>query len=253
MSGPLLLALPQAGRLRGFTSTRQGGVSPAPYASLNLGLNTDDAAAAVIANREAALAAAGAPAGRTAYLCQVHGDAIVEAAEKDAGRGSRDWAQGLPACDAAFTRMPALPLAIGHADCLAVVLADPEAGLLGLAHAGWRGALAQLPGKLARRLLAEGARAERLQALLSPCLGPQNLELGEEQWRLFLAADAQAGHYCSRLQRGTSSWIFGPAPGANWRSPAWRPKPSRARRSTPWAIQSSFTAIGAIKGGPDGC
>lgn len=196
MSGPLLLELPA---LKGFTSTRQGGVSQGGYDSLNLGLNTADDPQAVIANREAAL---GARAAQTVYLQQVHGDTILEASAADAGRGSRDWALGLPACDAAFTRVPGLPLAIGHADCLAVVLADPVAGLLGVAHAGWRGALAQLPAKLAQRLLAEGAQAQRLQAVLSPCLGPQRLELSEEQYRLFQAQDTQFGAYCGTLKDG---------------------------------------------------
>jgi YfiH family protein len=113
-----------------------------------------------------------------------------------------DWAGGLADADAVFTRVRGLPLAIGHADCLAVVLVDTEAGLLGLAHTGWRGALAGLPGKLAGRLVAEGAQAQRLRAFLSPCLGPAHLELGEEQYRAFLAADPKARNYLSRLEKG---------------------------------------------------
>lgn len=202
MSAPLLLRLPLAGAVRGYTSTRVGGGSAAPYASLNLGLNTDDDPQAVRRNREAALAAGGAPALAPVHLCQVHGEGIREAGRDDAGKGSQAWDQGLPACDAVFTRVRGLPLSIGHADCLAVLLLDLEAGLLGLAHAGWRGALAQLPAKLAARLIAEGAQPQRLQAVLSPCLGPQHLELSEREFGLFQAADGTLGDYCSVLKAG---------------------------------------------------
>lgn len=203
MSGPLLLALPWDGeRLGGFTSTRQGGVSAGSYDSLNLGLNTGDRPADVLENRRRALAQAGLDPERTVYLQQVHGDRLAEALPADAGRGSAAWEDALPACDAVFTRVRGLPLAVGHADCLAVALADPDAGLLGLAHAGWRGALAGLPAALARRMLLEGASAARLQAVLSPCLGPGHLELAEEQHRLFSQAFARPGAFCSALIQG---------------------------------------------------
>ena len=202
-AAPLILPLPWgAPGLSGFTSTRQGGVSRGAYDSLNLGLNTDDDPAAVVANRTAALGAGGWSLERTVFLQQVHGAVILEAKGADHGKGSRTWDQGLPGCDAVFTREAGLALAIGHADCLAVAVADPEAGLVGLAHAGWRGALAGLPGLLARRLIAEGARPERLQAVLSPCLGPRNLELGEEQHRLFQAAWPQAAAFTTGLVHG---------------------------------------------------
>jgi polyphenol oxidase len=203
VSGPLLLGLPWASPgLGGFTSTRQGGVSAGPFDSLNLGLNTRDSAEAVVSNRQRAFRGQGLDPERAVYLKQVHADRIVEVEPGDAGRGALDWGQGLPDCDAVFTRVRGLPLAVGHADCLAVALADAEAGLVGLAHAGWRGALAGLPGKLARRLLSEGAKAERLQAVLSPCLGPAHLQLGEEQDRLFSEAFERPRDFCSALTQG---------------------------------------------------
>lgn len=203
MSRPLLLTLPWAGPgLAGFTSTRVGGVSQGAYDSLNLGFNTQDDPAAVLANRQRAFEAAGLDLDHSVFLQQVHGDELVEAGHQHGGQGSRAWGEGLPACDAVFTRQRGLALAIGHADCLAVVLADPVAGLLGVAHAGWRGALAGLPAKLARRLLAEGAQPARLQAVLSPCLGPRHLELSEAEHRAFAGAYAKADAFCSPLKAG---------------------------------------------------
>ena len=203
MSAPLVLRLPWPGAgLAGFTSTRQGGLSKGTFDSLNLGLNTADEAATVVENRSLALLSQGMDPGRAVYLQQVHGERIEEAGAGEAGRGGRDWIQGLELCDAVFTRVRGLPLAVGHADCLAVAMADPQAGLLGIAHAGWRGALAGLPGKLARRLVEEGADATRLRAVLSPCLGPSSLELGEEQHRLFAQTFEHHHEFCSSLTRG---------------------------------------------------
>jgi len=203
VSRPLLLALPTAAPgLKGFCSTRQGGRSSGPYASLNLGSNTDDDPASVLANRRAALGAAGLAPERCVFLQQCHGDRLLEAGEADAGQGLEAWGGGLADCDSVFTRSRGLGLAIGQADCLAVVLADPEAGLLGLAHAGWRGALAGLPGQLARRMLQEGAQPGRLRAVLSPCLGPRHLELGETQFQAFSQAFPRHRDFSSALSQG---------------------------------------------------
>ncbi len=95
-----------------------------------------------------------------------------------------------------------MALSIGHADCLAVVLVDVEAGLLGLAHAGWRGALAKLPLKLAEAMITAGAESSRLRVLLSPCLSPAGLELSEEQYRDFAAAFDKLEGIASPLKQG---------------------------------------------------
>jgi YfiH family protein len=189
--------------VRGFTSTRQGGRSTGAYSNLNLGSNTGDDPASVLANRRLSFESVGLDPAQGVYLQQVHGSQIREATLADAGRGLARWDDGLPDCDAVFTRQRGLALSIGHADCLAVVLADPEAGLLGLAHAGWRGALAGLPGLLAKRLIAEGASPTRLHALLSPCLSPARLELGEEQYQLFSQAFPRVGDFASPLALGS--------------------------------------------------
>ena len=186
----------------GFTSTRRGGISQGRYDSLNLGTNTGDDPQPILANRRAAFEAGGLDASKGIFLQQVHGQIIREAFVQDAGQGLARWDGGLADCDAVFTRQKGLGLSIGHADCLAVVLADVEAGLLGLAHAGWRGALAALPGHLATRLIAEGAQAGRLRALLSPWLSPARLELGEEQHRLFSQAFPKIHGFASPLSQG---------------------------------------------------
>lgn len=188
--------------VRGFTSTRQGGSSSGAFNSLNLGTNTGDEPAVVLRNRRAAFEAAGMDAARCVYLEQVHGPVIQEAVGPDAGKGLERFEEGLKGTDAAFTRERGLALAIGHADCLAVVLVDSQASLLGVAHAGWRGALAKLPGALAARLVQEGASPARLRALLAPCLSPAGLELSEKEHAAFQEAFGSLTGFADPLKAG---------------------------------------------------
>lgn len=237
---PLLLRFQLGQGAQGFHSTRQGGGSQGAYVGLNLGLNTDDAAAAVVENRRQAFAAAGQPAAQAVYLRQVHGDRIVEAVAADAGKGSLAWDQGLAEADAVFTRQKGLPLAIGHADCLCAVLADAQAGLLGLAHAGWRGALAGLPGLLLKRLLDEGARLERLRATLSPCLGPQRLQLSAAEHAQFQAAFSGADAFCSPLRDGHFNLDLAAAARWQWQSLGLAPWQIQGQELDTWEHPELF-------------
>ena len=186
----------------GFSSTRQGGSSSGAFNSLNLGTNTGDDPASVLKNRRAAFEAAGLDAGRCVYLEQVHGKVIQKAEAFDAGKGLERFEEGMKGTDAVFTRERGLALAIGHADCLAVVLVDVEASILGVAHAGWRGALAKLPAELAKVLFLEGAKPQRLKALLSPCLSPAGLELSEKEHQLFSQAFGSLNGMADALKEG---------------------------------------------------
>src|SRR5579875_1558409 len=117
----------------GFFS-RQGGVSGGPYATLNCSLSGRDDRASVIENRGRAARAIGGDPDRLLGLTQVHGADVVST--------EAPWAAGAgPRADAMVTDRPGLALGIVTADCAPVLLADPEAGVIGAAHAGWRGAL----------------------------------------------------------------------------------------------------------------
>jgi YfiH family protein len=108
-------------------STRRGGVSPAPYDSLNLGLSTEDDPEAVAENRRRFLAALGFAPDRVATAGQVHGASVTVVQEPRLHRG----------CDALITRTPGIALAITGADCTPLLFTAPSA--VGAAHAGWRG------------------------------------------------------------------------------------------------------------------
>ncbi len=153
-------SLELAGGLVHGVSTRQGGVSAAPFDSLNLAEGDDDRAA-VAENRRRLARALGLE--RLAWLHQVHGTRVVDAGEA----GDPTEADGL------VTTRPGLGLLIKQADCQAVILADPEAGVVANLHVGWRGNLQNLPGLGVAHLVRHyGVDPSRLWAAISPSLGP---------------------------------------------------------------------------------
>lgn len=143
-------------------TTRRGGVSAAPFDSLNLGRSTDDDPAAVEANRARVLAALGVPAGRLATAGQVHGASVTPVR-----------APGLhPACDALVTTEPELALAVSGADCLPILFAAP--GAVAAAHAGWRGVAAGVPLRAlgAVRDAAGATDFAGIRVCFGPCIRP---------------------------------------------------------------------------------
>ncbi|GAA2579589.1 peptidoglycan editing factor PgeF [Actinomadura fulvescens] len=147
-----------------FTA-RAGGVSQAPYDSLNLGGAVGDDAASVRANRERAAAALGIDPARTVWMRQVHGAdvAIVSgSASPDTGRDE------IPPVDAIVTTEPGLALAVLVADCAPVLLADPVAGVVGAAHSGRPGTAAGVVPALVEHMCGKGADPARIRAAIGP-------------------------------------------------------------------------------------
>jgi len=139
---------------------RVGGVSEGLYAGLNCGIGSDDDPAAVAANRDAALAAV-APGACLLTPYQVHSADCVPI---DAPFAER------PRADALATATPGLALGVVTADCAPVLLADPVAGVVGAAHAGWKGALAGVTDSTVAAMEALGAVRERIVAAVGPCI-----------------------------------------------------------------------------------
>lgn len=152
-------------------STRIGGVSTGPFASLNLGLLTDDAPGCVLENRRLLCAAAGIDGARTAMARQVHGAQVLEAEPRGILAPTIH-----PRCDGLWTDRPGLALAVVSADCFPIALwrATGSPGLAVL-HAGWKGLL--------RGVAAAGARelgGAELAAVVGPGIGACCYEVGEE-------------------------------------------------------------------------
>lgn len=182
-------------RVRALVTTRNGGVSEAPYGGgqpgeggLNLGLHTGDSPDAVRENRRRLLALTEAPA--AAWLEQIHGADIAEAG------AVIDRCANAPStvvqADASVTDLPGAVCVVMVADCLPVLFCDEAGRAIGAAHAGWRGLAAGIVEKTAGRVAAlAGASPSALHAYLGPAIGPSAFEVGEDVRDAFVStADA---------------------------------------------------------------
>lgn len=162
--------------------TRRGGVSEGPYASLNCGFSTGDDREKVQQNRERAVAALGFPADRLAAVQQVHSSRVLLIDEA--------WQQGpLIQADGLVTKRRGVALSVLGADCAPVLLADPDAGIIGAVHAGWRGALDGVTDSAIDAMLGLGADPRRMVAAIGPCIAQASYEIGPEFPEPFLAQD----------------------------------------------------------------
>ena len=157
-------------------TTRAGGRSVGPFASLNLGSHVGDDPLAVAANR--ARLRSFLPADPL-WLNQVHGAAVADA----------DVAEGVPEADAVLARSSRWVCAVLTADCLPVLFCDDDASVVAAAHAGWRGLAA---GVLENTVREMGVPPHRLRAWLGPAIGAEAFEVGDEVRAAFVADDAGA-------------------------------------------------------------
>lgn len=159
---------------------RRGGVSTGLVAGLNLGLGTGDDAAAVAENRALAVAAV-LPGARLVTVYQVHSaDCVV------AGEWSDD---ARPHADALATDQPGLLLGVVTADCAPVLLADRSAGVIGAAHAGWKGAVSGVTDSTIVAMEALGAKRGNIVAAVGPCIAQSSYEVDAGFHQRFVAQD----------------------------------------------------------------
>ncbi|MCC7251171.1 peptidoglycan editing factor PgeF [Hyphomicrobium sp.] len=161
--------------------TRQGGVSRGLYASLNCGQGSKDDPVAVIENRARVAQHLGAYADDVQTIYQTH-SSTAEVVDRLVTRDS------LPKGDALVTRTRGLVIGILTADCAPVLFADAEAGVVGAAHAGWRGALGGILEATVAAMEGLGADRTRIFAALGPSIGPSSYEVGPEFVAAFEAA-----------------------------------------------------------------
>src|SRR5688572_23845920 len=160
---------------------RQGGLSKGPVAGLNCGLGSDDDPETVEANRRLA-AEAILPGAPLASVYQVHSPAAVIVT--DAATNNER-----PKADALVTDRKGLLLGIVTADCAPVLLADVEAGVIGAAHAGWRGATTGVTDQAIAAMISLGAKVERIAAAIGPCIARVSYEVDHGFGQRLLAKD----------------------------------------------------------------
>jgi YfiH family protein len=178
---PLLRSVALRGFAHGFT-TRAGGVSAEPYASLNVGMRWGDSRDNVLENRRRAAAACGAD--RLCLVRQVHGAGVFRVTA-----GTTPEALAQAEVDALCTDLPGVAVGIFTADCVPLLVGDPVTGAVAAIHAGWRGVVAGVaPATLAAMAEAHGGRMSDLRVALGPAIGPCCFEVGPE---VVAAFDAQ--------------------------------------------------------------
>jgi YfiH family protein len=160
--------------VRAHVSTRHGGVSPEPWRSLNFSVLRGDAPRRVRANRQRLAEAVGQDAADFVACRQMHGTGVAKVDWSDAGTFKDD-------CDALVTDAPGLPLFLVFADCVPVLLFDPQHHALGVCHAGWRGTVNGVAlATLWTMQAAYDTDPAAVRACIGPSIGPASYAVGNE-------------------------------------------------------------------------
>ena len=173
---------------------RRGGVSTGVHAGLNVGLGSADEREAVLRNRDLARDAL-LPGASLVTVRQVHSPDVVTVTGP-IGEADR------PAADAMVTNLPGLILGILTADCVPVLLADAQAGVVGAAHAGWKGAIAGVTDNTLAAMEKLGARRDQISATIGPCIGRASYEVTSDFARHFEEEDVENSRFFSAGREG---------------------------------------------------
>jgi polyphenol oxidase len=174
--------------------TRAGGVSSGLYATLNGGVGSQDDAGKVVENRARMAAAVAVEPQRLLTAYQTHSPKVVVA--------EAPWTtENRPQADAIVTRMRALAIGVTTADCGPVLFADPRAGVIGAAHAGWRGALTGVIETTVAAMERLGAAPGQIRAAIGPMIRQSNYEVGPDLVARFRAEDAAASRFFAPARR----------------------------------------------------
>ncbi|WP_210527024.1 peptidoglycan editing factor PgeF [Rubellimicrobium arenae] len=180
---------------------REGGASSGIFAGLNCGQGSTDQAEAVTINRQRVAQAMDVPPGALLGIHQVHSADVIVVEDPAAPRAR---------ADAMVTRVPGIALSVLTADCQPVLFADAEAGVIGAAHAGWRGTLNGVLEATVGAMETLGARASRIHAVIGPTISQRAYEVGPEFMDDVLAEDPQAARH---FARGTGDRLLFDLPG----------------------------------------
>ncbi len=174
--------------------TRQGGVSTGCYASLNGGIGSDDNATAVVENRARMAGVLGVAPRHLLTMYQTHSPHVVVA--------ETPWASDArPRADGIVTRTPSLAIGVSTADCGPVLFADPDAQVIGAAHAGWRGALGGIVAATVSAMERLGAAPHRIRAALGPMIRQHSYEVGPDLIERFALEDGESRSFFAPASR----------------------------------------------------
>jgi YfiH family protein len=164
-----------------FVSTRTGGQSHAPYDSLNLSFDVGDDAERVLKNRKLLAGALGMPLTSLTTAKQIHDGHVKVVSARMRGKGCVDYQGAVNATDAMITNVPNTCLTILLADCVPILFYDPSKGVIGVAHAGWRGTLRFVAEKTVKALQKHfGCLPKDISVGIGPSIGPCCYVVGQE-------------------------------------------------------------------------
>ncbi len=179
--------------------TNQGGVSTGLYATLNCGWGSDDDKASVAENRSRVAAKLGTTLENFCSLYQIHGREVVTV--------EKPWLRTeLPRADAMVTKQKGIAIGVLAADCAPVLFADATAGVIGAAHAGWKGALAGVLQSTVDAMCALGAHKASIAAAVGPCIAQRSYEVGAGFRDTLLMEFAENGGFFGNS--ATGSYLF---------------------------------------------
>ncbi len=190
-----------------LVTTRDGGASPGPYRSLNLGLHVGDDSGNVLENRRRAASALGGDLDDMVFCNQAHGRMVRVVTEEDRGRGAASLDSAIVETDALVTAEPGVLLTVMVADCVPIVLYDPVAHVLACVHAGWRGTVARVSEATVDTMRALGSHPEDVIAGIGPAVAPDRYQVGEQV--AAIARECFAGATSEVIRPdGTGRWLF---------------------------------------------
>ena len=183
--------------------TREGGISTGIYASLNGGVGSQDDQAHVTENRARMAAHLGVERDKLVSLYQVH--------SPDVAVVTGPWPGERPKADAMVTIAHGVALGVSSADCGPILFADSEAGVIGAAHSGWKGAFGGVVGATVTAMEKLGARRERIIAVLGPTISATAYEVGPEFIERFKAENATYSRFFHASERPAHAMFDLPA------------------------------------------
>jgi YfiH family protein len=166
--------------------TRKGGASSGIYDGLNCGAGSTDQSEAVAINRTRVAEAMDVPIANLMGVHQIHSADVITVKTANQER---------PKADALVTATPGIALSVLSADCQPVLFADTQAGVIGAAHAGWRGALDGVLAQTVEAMIALGATRANIHAAIGPCIGQRAYEVGPEFMDSFMDEDPENARF----------------------------------------------------------
>lgn len=200
-------ALDSTGVVDAVVTTRHGGISEGPFATLNLGLHVGDDPDAVVENRTRAAAAVGLDLDDLIFCRQSHGANVAVVTADDRGRGARSDDTAIAATDALITIDADVGLVVMVADCVPLVIVDPTARVLACVHAGWRGTTARIAEVAVHQMVTLGADPQRMVVGVGPAIPAHRYQVGDDVVDATRAAFGRAADQFVTAD-GTGRWLF---------------------------------------------